>query len=479
MQKMSTGPEPRTLSIYPPGEDGWLSKPDLALCYARHEPGYAVKINQDETPGQYFHPLLATLITGAARLMLACAEKLALDAGLDWVFCDTDSLAIAKPERMDEAAFWHAVEAVRGWFATLNPYARAESILKLEDKNFRLGRNKPGAALAPLYCFAVSDKRYALFNLDDSRAPVLRKASAHGLGHLIAPYGTASAPAHLPGPQADLHDIGVERWQHDVWYRIINAALAGNPERVGLDDLPGFNQPSVSRYAATTPELLRWFKRFNHGKPYREQVRPFGFMLAFTAGNDARAAMLGAPVTTEGTRKGQQSEGRKANDAPRAVAAFDKDIARAAKHCFDRDTGLPVAAKVLKTYRQALLRYHLHPEAKFLHGEYFDRGATARRHIQTAEIQRIGKEANRWEEQFHLGGDPEAQAEYGVSVDDQAQAIAMVRDAVARFGQRKLAKAAKISRNTLAAVANGSRALPSDALKRLRQAKVKVFKSSI
>ena len=50
-----------------------------------------------ETPGPWFNPLIATLITGAARLMLALAERKALDAGLDWAFCDTDSLALAKP----------------------------------------------------------------------------------------------------------------------------------------------------------------------------------------------------------------------------------------------------------------------------------------------------------------------------------------------------------------------------------------------
>jgi len=28
---------------------------------------------------------------------------------------------------------------------------------------------------------------------------------------------------------------------------------------VRLDDLPGFDQPAMSRYAATTPELWQWF----------------------------------------------------------------------------------------------------------------------------------------------------------------------------------------------------------------------------
>jgi hypothetical protein len=460
-----------------------LSKPDVARCYARHDPGFEVKISQDETPGQYFHPLLATLITGAARLMLTCAERLALDGGLDWVFCDTDSLAIAKPTEMPEDAFRQATETVRGWFTPLNPYAMPGPILKLEDANFGLDGQKPRKSLDPLYCFAISAKRYALFNLDDSGTPVLRKASAHGLGHLIAPYGNTNAPTHLPSPQADLHDIGVERWQHDVWQRIVAAALAGNAEQVRLDDLPDFNEPSVSRYAATTPDLLRWFKRFNQGKPYREQVRPFGFMLAFTAGKDARAAVFSPPIERESKRTRSQSASpagnRKASVAPRAVAPFDKDVTRAAKCCFDRDTGLPVAAKELKTYRQALLRYHLHPEAKFLCGDYFDRGTTARRHILAIEIQRIGKEANRWEEQFHLGVDPEAQAEYGVSPEDQDRAIAIIRAAVARFGQRKLAKDAKISRNTLAAVVMGAAALPPPSAARLRQTVTKLTNSPV
>ena len=35
-----------------------------------------------EAPGRYFHPLLGTLITGAARLMLAMTERLLTDRGL-------------------------------------------------------------------------------------------------------------------------------------------------------------------------------------------------------------------------------------------------------------------------------------------------------------------------------------------------------------------------------------------------------------
>ena len=51
-----------------------------------------------ENPGDFFHPLLGTLITGAARLMLAITERLLIDEGLDWVFCDTDRMAFAAPD---------------------------------------------------------------------------------------------------------------------------------------------------------------------------------------------------------------------------------------------------------------------------------------------------------------------------------------------------------------------------------------------
>ena len=66
----------------------------------------------------------------------------------------------------------------------LNPYGTSESLLKLEDANVGLGNSK---TLEPLYCYTISSKRYSLFNLDAKGRPILRKASAHGLGHLRSP----------------------------------------------------------------------------------------------------------------------------------------------------------------------------------------------------------------------------------------------------------------------------------------------------
>ncbi|MGH9765677.1 MAG: DNA polymerase, partial [Blastocatellia bacterium] len=80
-----------------------LAEPVAVHCYPATGREFLVDTDQEERPGEFFHPLLGALITSAARLMLAISERLVFDAGLDWAFCDTDSMAIAKPAGMDNA----------------------------------------------------------------------------------------------------------------------------------------------------------------------------------------------------------------------------------------------------------------------------------------------------------------------------------------------------------------------------------------
>lgn len=129
----------------------------------------------------------------------------------------------------------------------------------------------------------------------------------------------------------------------------------------------------------------------------------------------------------------------------------------AASRCFDRVTGAPVPQETLKTYRQALAQYHLHPETKFTNGDYLDAGRTERRHIEVVSIDRIGKEANRWEEQLYLGNDPEAQIVYGNDECDRKRTIAFIRDVANRVGRRALAEAAGVSVRETAAILRGER----------------------
>lgn len=164
-----------------------FDKRELIHVFGHRDRPHRILSKRFETPGPYFHPLLGAATTGAARLMLAITERLIVDAGLDWAFCDTDSMAIAKPDAIAEREFLNKVESIRDWFTPLNPYGTGESLLKIEEANFGLGGPEARKSLEPLYCFAVSSKRYALFNLDARNRPILRKASAHGLGHLRPP----------------------------------------------------------------------------------------------------------------------------------------------------------------------------------------------------------------------------------------------------------------------------------------------------
>ena len=369
--------------------------------------------------------------------MLAMAERLVLDEGLDWAFCDTDSIAIVKPAEMSEGDFHEKVERIRTTLAKLDPYGDGKDLLKLEDANFDPA---DGKTLINLYCYAISAKRYVLFTLDENGKPVIRKASAHGLGHLRPPYEDKDAPPRLPKPQIPLGDIGVDRWQHDLWLKIVEAALGGHPDQVNLSDLPNMDEPAISRYATSTPELLSRFKDFNDGKEWEDQVKPFNFFVAFQVSAIARAKAI-----ADGTFHEQWLK----KDGPSPIAPFDKDVTTAANKCFDRVTGKPVPKSLLATYREVLSDYHLHAEAKFLNGEPFDRGRTQRQPVRATAIELIGKEANRWEEQFYLGEDQEAQIVYGLlpASDDFHERLAGF---IRKFGLARVAEVAGVSRPPLA-----------------------------
>jgi hypothetical protein len=156
---------------------------------------------------------MAALITGAARLMLALLEKSVSDFGGTYAMEDTDSMAIVATEHggivpcpggpcrtSDEqpgiqALSWKQVDQIVGKFASLNPYrpdAVPGSVLKIEDDN----RDPKTGKRRQIYCYAISAKRYALFEWGENSAPILlRKGlnnhddrwSEHGLGHLLNP----------------------------------------------------------------------------------------------------------------------------------------------------------------------------------------------------------------------------------------------------------------------------------------------------
>jgi hypothetical protein len=186
---------------------------------------------------------------------------------------------------------------------------------------------------------------------------------------------------------------------------------------------------------------LKWFKTFNHERAYADQVKPFNFLNAF----QARLQFdLSDPDCVAVSKRGRPRK----QSAIRPVAPFDKDMRKAACFVFDRETGSSVRSDTLATYAEALTQYHLRPEAKFLNGDFFDRGRTERRHVIAVQILHIGKEANKWEEQYFLGPDDDAEIEYGPcqTADDLDLGL---RELCRQLGERVAARKLEISRTAL------------------------------
>ncbi len=401
-----------------------------------------IRTSKVEDTGRYFHPLLGTLITGAARLMLALAERNTLDQGLDWAFCDTDSLAIANTAGLTDDEFERRVAAVRGWFEPLNPYRgpddAEESILQLEKVDFPIGQNGQMNQLRPINCLAISAKRYVLFDRDASGTPVVRKASGHGLGYLLPPY-TEDDDARA----ARIDRIGVDLWQQNVWEKIIAAHDGGHPDQVDYASLHNFDQPAASRYAATNQTLIKWFGRYNETVEPHQQVWPFNFLLTFQAksrlemAKDDQAA-LSSPMWNRGH--------------PNPASRYSTDLISDRPSVFDRRSGEPVPWHWLKSYARTLTRHHLHSELKFLGGVEEDRGTLRRRHVHAWAVLPIGKEADNLEEREAGGDNEDDQVKWTLPGHDVAKLIADIEGLLreSRIPDAELLRSARVSHHTLA-----------------------------
>jgi hypothetical protein len=128
----------------------------------------------------------------------------------------------------------------------------------------------------------------------------------------------------------------------------------------------------------------------------------------------------------------------------------------------DRVTGRPVEQRWLRTYAEALRGYHLHPETKFLDGDYTDRGPTRRRHVRVQMIEDIGKEADKWDDE-ELSADNEFTVSYGVSEPDRAVMLAVIQS----VSKRRLAPAAKVSTRSVPSDKAAANEMPAKEFRRL------------
>jgi hypothetical protein len=361
-----------------------------------------------EEPGEFCFPPLAASITGAGRLLLALAQADVEAAGGSYVACDTDSLLVVSsregglvacpggPYRLPDggaavrALSWGEVDTVRESINRLSPYARdaVPSLLKVERENYPEDNGASGdiartflpdtrePASEELYGIATSSKRYVLYNRTETGVSI-RKASEHGLGLYRTPM------ERDPGwtcPWA--------RWVDTVWRRTIAQVRGEDP-----GPCPGwFTLPAVSQTSVSTPNVAAPFARWNAARPYREQVRPFGFLLV------GHADPLARPVPGHVT----------------PVAPYTSVPGEyLGASWFDRRDGSPLCVTTderpsrgsirLHTYRDVVREYRLHPESKSGHpdGRRGNRGSVGllpRLHVRATWVRHIGKESNRLEE---------------------------------------------------------------------------------
>lgn len=203
---------------------------------------FVTTVEKTERQGEWFNPLLATLITSGSRLILAIVEAILARHGATYAFCDTDSMAIPS-EYVDE---------VQSFFQKLNPYHFDKPLFKLEEENFVDDK------LTELWFYGISSKRYVLYNYENDKITI-RKHSSHGLGHLKNPFSIESD------------------WQEEFWKDV----LEFHYKRKSIDEINEkySDHYAVSELAVSTPNLMRRFAKFNKRKRYGQKIKPHNFCL--------------------------------------------------------------------------------------------------------------------------------------------------------------------------------------------------------
>lgn len=439
-------------------------------------------VYKPETPGGYCFPPIGTLITGAARLILGMLEKLVTDAGGTWAMCDTDSMAIVAseiggciapepclPPRNVDSGYpeaipvltYEKVEEIRKRFDVLSPYdpnvAGPIPILK---------RELPESFSDPqVYCYAISAKRYAMFNLSETEGivfPDASKVKQHGLGQYMNPTN--------PEKSENKH---TRRWTLDVWRYIILRDVGYD-----IEEPYWFSRPVMSRIGVSTWASYENLRHWNAGKNYSEQIKPYGFMIAPVVSN---AFMYGG---IQGFRlMGEFSTNPKEWESMKFHNIHDSNspgyrITTQLQHDEQRVLDNPNFIEV-KSYRSIVAAYSVHPEEKFcdsrgkICGQY-TRGILHRHHVEIVTYKHQGKETNHLEERNtnSLLKGMLATTEYGTGRDTFQEFVAPV---LKSFTQKKLAELLRgegvaVSVRRLRDVLNGNSEPRSD----LKQALLKI-----
>lgn len=319
----------------------------------------------DERPGAFSNPIIASLVTGGARLMLAMLESEVQSLGGTYAFCDTDSLAIVCGKGCPKgirSISERDIEAIIARFDRLKPYRNIKHLLKLEDRD-----------ISDLRCFAISAKRYVLYRMRPGRRIEIVKASESGLGAILGrTRGETTA-----------------KLARRIWLSILLHEIKGvnSKQRRRSKRLVDFDAPLRRKFPISQPDVLKRFEQLNHMKPYELRVKPYGFVQAVTP----------AVICAQ-------------NDVL-PIAPFETDLARSKRLVWiDFYTGNPVqldwnwehGADAIPVMRMSeyIEPYRLHAEAKAADQDGnpagpHTRGVLGRLALRSARPVHMGKEVDR------------------------------------------------------------------------------------
>jgi hypothetical protein len=391
-------------------------------CHGIDPESFVCRVKHPDVPGEFCFPPLASLITGAARLMLSILEYTVTKSGGTYAMEDTDSMAIVATKRGGpvriadgekvQALSWDQVTKISEQFSLLNPYDREaipDSVLELEDDNF----DPYTKDQRQLYCLAISAKRYALFLRDENGEPVLLRASCPFCGHKNSATATICADGNCRKPlQLNNNE---DRWSEHGLGHLLNPANPEDEDRewiamawnnlvrksLGMPNKPfPFEAvPAVGRVTVSSPAVMRPLAKLNAGKQYADQIKPFNFLLT------CHVKALGHPI------------GIPDPEHFHLIAPYESDSRKWLKNeWIDQYSetgkswhittegyyGTREAARV-KTYGDVFTDYEFHAESKCadVNGNASGKstvGVLQRRHVRIDQIKYIGKESNSLEE---------------------------------------------------------------------------------
>jgi hypothetical protein len=420
-------------------------------CYGIDAEPFTTSVAHPDAPGEYCFPPMASLITGAARLMLALLEYSVTQLGGTYAMEDTDSMAIVATEHGGlvpciggmfrtkdhreavKALSWKQVNRIADRFAALNPYKRIPgSVLKIEEDNFDPTTHRQ----RQLYCLAISAKRYALFVRDAKGHPVLLRDgvnnradrwSEHGLGHLLNP--------------TNLEDKD-RNWIAQAWLNVIRRAHGLPTKPLGFE-----HYPAVGRITVSSPTMMRPFDKLNRGKPYAQQIKPFNFLLSchvnplgHSTGCDPEHFHLIAPYQSDPSQWTKREW-------------IDRHSGSSYSITTTEPFGNRHTARV-KTYGDVLLEYEFHPESKNADAQgnpcrKQTIGLLQRRHVRIEKIEYIGKESNQIEEVESglLHSEADVYTHYGDTRRDEWET--KIRPALQKVSLNEIARRTGMSRDAV------------------------------